>query len=264
MRSANSYNRIVIKIGSAVLANSNGIVRHNILSSISEDIAWLLKNDKEVLIVSSGAIALGRKKIKLSEMLTVAESQALAAHGQIELMSAWKKHLNKFSIPIGQILLTPKDTELKLSSKNAKQTVAKLLEAGCLPIINENDSTATDEIRFGDNDLLAANILDDGDQLWLIDWEYGGFNTPLFDLAGLAGNNGLSVLQEKQMLEQYFEQDWQKFWRPYNAMKCTSLMRETLWSMVSELYSEIEFDYAAYTVENLNRLNAAISDFKNT
>lgn len=126
------------------------------------------------------------------------------------------------------------------------------------------DATGRVDLVVGHNDLLAANILDDGDQLWLIDWEYGGFNTPLFDLAGLAGNNGLSVLQEQQMLEQYFEQDWQKFWRPYNAMKCTSLMRETLWSMVSELYSEIEFDYAAYTVENLNRLNAAISDFKNT
>ena len=126
------------------------------------------------------------------------------------------------------------------------------------------DATGRVDLVVGHNDLLAANILDDGDQLWLIDWEYGGFNTPLFDLAGLAGNNGLSVLQEQQMLEQYFEQDWQKFWRPYNAMKCTSLMRETLWSMVSELYSEIDFDYAAYTVENLNRLNAAILDFKNT
>ena len=158
MRSLNSYNKIVIKIGSAVLAGSNGLINHSILASISEDIAWLLKNGKEVLIVSSGAIALGRKKIKLSENLTLAESQALAAHGQIELMSAWKKHLNKFSIPIGQILLTPRDTELKLSSKNAQQTVSKLLEAGCLPIINENDSTATDEIRFGDNDLLAAKV----------------------------------------------------------------------------------------------------------
>jgi glutamate 5-kinase len=158
MRSVTSYNRIVIKIGSAVLAGSNGLVNHSILASISEDIAWLLKHDKEVLVVSSGAIALGRKKIKLSENLSLAESQALAAHGQIELMSAWKKHLNKFSIPIGQILLTPRDTELKLSSKNAKQTVSKLLEAGCLPIINENDSTATDEIKFGDNDLLAAKV----------------------------------------------------------------------------------------------------------
>lgn len=158
MRNLNSYNRIVIKIGSAVLAGSNGVVNQSILSSISEDIAWLFKNNKEVLIVSSGAIALGRKKIKLSKNLSLAESQALAAHGQIELMSAWKKHLNKFSIPIGQILLTPRDTELKISSKNATQTVSKLLEAGCLPIINENDSTATDEIKFGDNDLLAAKV----------------------------------------------------------------------------------------------------------
>ena len=158
MRNVNSYNRIVIKVGSAVLANSNGIVNQSILAAISEDIAWLLKNGKEVLIVSSGAIALGRKKMKLSDSSTLAESQALAAHGQIELMSAWKKHLNKFSIPIGQILLTPRDTELKLSSKNAKQTVSKLIEAGCLPIINENDSTATDEIKFGDNDLLASKV----------------------------------------------------------------------------------------------------------
>ena len=158
MHSITSYNRIVIKIGSAVLADSDGRVNHSILSSISEDVAWLIKNGKEVLIVSSGAIALGRKKIKFSENLTLPESQALAAHGQIELMSAWKKHLNKFSIPISQILLTPRDTELKLSSKNAQQTVNKLLEVGCLPIINENDTTATDEIKFGDNDILAAQI----------------------------------------------------------------------------------------------------------
>ena len=158
MRSLNLYNRIVIKIGSAVHAKPNGSVNHEILSAISEDIAWLLKKNKEVLVVSSGAIALGRKKIQLSQKFSLAESQAMAAHGQIELMSAWKKHLNEFSIPIGQMLLTPRDTELKVSSKNAKQTVSKLIEAGCLPIINENDSTATDEIKFGDNDLLAAKV----------------------------------------------------------------------------------------------------------
>ena len=125
------------------------------------------------------------------------------------------------------------------------------------------DATGQIDLVIGHNDLLAANILDDGDQLWLIDWEYGGFNTPLFDLAGLAGNNGLSILQEQQMLEQYFDRSWEIYWRPYQAMKCISLMRETLWSMISELYSEIEFDYAAYTSENLTRLNAAISDFQN-
>ena len=125
------------------------------------------------------------------------------------------------------------------------------------------DATGQIDLVIGHNDLLAANILDDGDQLWLIDWEYGGFNTPLFDLAGLAGNNGLSILQEQQILEQYFDRSWEIYWRPYQAMKCISLMRETLWSMISELYSEIEFDYAAYTSENLTRLNAAISDFQN-
>ena len=125
------------------------------------------------------------------------------------------------------------------------------------------DATGQVDLVIGHNDLLAANILDDGDHLWLIDWEYGGFNTPLFDLAGLAGNNGLSIVQEQQVLEQYFDRSWEIYWRPYQAMKCISLMRETLWSMISELYSEIDFDYAAYTSENLNRLDAAISDFQN-
>ena len=158
MRNPNSYKRIVIKVGSAVLAKPNGSVNHSVLSAISEDIAWLLKNKRDVLVVTSGAIALGRKKIKLSKITSLSESQAMAAHGQIELMSAWKKNLNKFSIPIGQMLLTPRDTELKISSQNAKQTISKLLGAGCLPVINENDSTATDEIKFGDNDLLAAKV----------------------------------------------------------------------------------------------------------
>jgi thiamine kinase-like enzyme len=123
-------------------------------------------------------------------------------------------------------------------------------------------ATGPVDLVVGHNDLLAANILDDGTQLWLIDWEYGGFNTPLFDLAGLAGNNGLSVSQEQKMLEQYFDKSWESYWRPYQAMKCTSLMRETLWSMVSEIYSEIEFDYGAYTSENLSRLSSAISEFQ--
>ena len=158
MRNVAQYNRIVIKVGSAVIAKPNGKLNQEILAAICEDVAWLFKKKKEILIVSSGAIALGRKEINLSKEITLADSQAMAAHGQIELMSAWKKHLNKFAIPIGQMLLTPRDTEMKLSSQNAKQTVSKLFEMGCMPIINENDSTATDEIKFGDNDLLAAKV----------------------------------------------------------------------------------------------------------
>ena len=101
---------------------------------------------------------MGRKNLALSKDLALAESQALAAHGQIELMIAWKKHMNNHGIHIGQMLLTPKETELQVSAKNAQRTIAKLLEVGCLPIINENDSTATDEIKFGDNDLLASKV----------------------------------------------------------------------------------------------------------
>lgn len=125
-------------------------------------------------------------------------------------------------------------------------------------------ATGPVELVIGHNDLLAANILDDGDRLWLIDWEYGGFNTPLFDLAGLAGNNGLHEGQERAMLEQYFEAPADARWRAYQAMKCASLMRETLWSMTSELHSDLDFDYSTYTEDNLSRLRAALTDFRNT
>lgn len=120
------------------------------------------------------------------------------------------------------------------------------------------------EIVLGHNDLLAANILDDGSRFWLIDWEYGGFNTPLFDLGGLATNNGLSEAQEIAMLEQYFEEDAVHRWRPYQAMKCASLMRETMWSMVSEIHSVLDLDYASYTAENHERLSRALQDFANS
>jgi thiamine kinase-like enzyme len=125
------------------------------------------------------------------------------------------------------------------------------------------EATGAVTLVVGHNDLLAANILDDGTRLWLIDWEYGGFNTPLFDLAGLAGNNGFSEAQEQEMLEQYFDAPAGTHWRAYQAMKCTSLMRETLWSMTSEIHSDLDFDYVAYTAENMARLNAALQDFQN-
>lgn len=125
------------------------------------------------------------------------------------------------------------------------------------------EATGAVTLVIGHNDLLAANILDDGTRLWLIDWEYGGFNTPLFDLAGLAGNNGFSEAQELDMLEQYFNVPAETQWRAYQAMKCTSLMRETLWSMTSEKHSTLDFDYAAYTAQNMERLNAALKDFQN-
>jgi thiamine kinase-like enzyme len=118
------------------------------------------------------------------------------------------------------------------------------------------------EIVFGHNDLLAANFLDDGDRLWLIDWDYAGFNTPLFDLGGLASNNELSPEMEKAMLELYYEQPMtDELHRRYEAMKCASLLRETMWSMISEIHSTIDFDYAAYTAENLARFDRAYAAF---
>lgn len=114
----------------------------------------------------------------------------------------------------------------------------------------------------GHGDMLAANILDDGDRLWLIDWEYGGYSSPLFDLAGLASNNGLNEADERDMLEQYFEAPHESYWSAYQAMKCTSLLRETLWSMTAEVYSTLDFDYVAYTAENRQRLSAAMHNFR--
>jgi len=126
-------------------------------------------------------------------------------------------------------------------------------------------ATGPVDIVFGHNDLLPGNILDDGKRLWLIDWDYAGFNTPLFDLGGLASNNGLSESQERWLLEAYFEEQVQdELLHRYQAMKCASLLRETLWSMVSEIHSALDFDYAEYTRENLERFNRAYLAFGQT
>ena len=101
------------------------------------------------------------------------------------------------------------------------------------------------------------------DRLWLVDWEYGGFNSPLFDLGGLASNADLPAEAEQEMLVRYFgEAPDAAFLKRYAAMKCGSLLRETMWSMVSEITSEIDFDYAAYTAENLSRYDAALAAWK--
>ena len=114
------------------------------------------------------------------------------------------------------------------------------------------------EIVFGHNDLLPANFLDDGSRLWVIDWEYAGYNTPLFDLGGLSSNNDFSYEEETYLLENYFENKINdKLLLQYNSLKCASLLRETMWSMVSELTSKIDFDYANYTQENLLKFNQA-------
>ena len=110
------------------------------------------------------------------------------------------------------------------------------------------------EIVFGHNDLLAANFLDDGSKIWVIDWEYGGFNDPLFDIGGLASNNDFDLDMENLALEMYFDkQPSKELIIKYNAMKTASLLRETMWSMVSEITSKLDFSYADYTSENLSK-----------
>ncbi len=118
------------------------------------------------------------------------------------------------------------------------------------------------EIVFGHNDLLAANFIDDGTRLWLIDWDYGGFNCPLFDLANLASNNLFSPAEDDHLLEDYFETPaTDELRRKLRAMKCASLLREAMWSMVSEIHLDIDVDYVAYTTENLERFERAYKDF---
>ena len=120
------------------------------------------------------------------------------------------------------------------------------------------------EIVFGHNDLLAANFIDDGERLWLIDFDYAGFNSPLFDLSNLASNNELDEAQELAMLEAYYDVEPNDATiGSYQAMKCASLLRETLWSMVSELHSRVDMDFADYTQKNLQRFEKAYTDFRN-
>lgn len=119
------------------------------------------------------------------------------------------------------------------------------------------------DVVFGHNDLLAANFIDDGKRLWLVDWDYAGFNSPLFDLGGLASNSELPTEQAEQILTLYFgkpvDDDLR---RRAAAMTAASLLRETMWSMVSEIYSTVDFDYGAYTAENLRRFETAYAAFQ--
>ncbi len=154
--------RIVIKIGSSLLVDPGRGIKESWLETLVEDIANLHQHGKQILIVSSGAIALGRKVLDLPKRpLKLDESQAAAAVGQIELGRAWSKALSMQDMVPGQILLTLNDTEGRASRRsylNARDTIERLLSFGAVPVINENDTIATSEIRYGDNDRLAARV----------------------------------------------------------------------------------------------------------
>ncbi len=119
------------------------------------------------------------------------------------------------------------------------------------------------EMVFGHNDLLPANFLHDGSRMWLIDWDYGGFGSPLFDLGGLAANAGLSEAQERRVLAAYFARPVDAdLWRRYLAMKAAAALREAMWSMVQEIHSTLDFDYATYTADYLATYRAALTAFE--
>lgn len=124
-------------------------------------------------------------------------------------------------------------------------------------------ATGAIDLVFGHNDLLAANFIDDGRRLWLVDWDYAGWNTPLFDLGGLSSNNGFGAADDDAMLEDYFEAaPTDALRRRFKAMLCASLLREALWSLVSESRSTIDFDYVAYSEQNLTRFDDAWAGFQ--
>ena len=150
---------IVIKIGSSLLIDDNKKIRKKWLSEFAKDIHDLLKQNKKVIIVSSGAIAMGCRKLNLQKKsLKLDKSQAVASIGQIELMNLFSKIFDKSKINISQILLTLEDTEQRRRALNAKRTFDNLFQLGFVPIVNENDSIATSEIKYGDNDRLASRV----------------------------------------------------------------------------------------------------------
>lgn len=150
---------LVIKIGSSTLISDEGKVREQWLAALAEDIAALRKRGTNVIVVSSGAVALGRKVIGFtSKNIRLEEKQAAAACGQIRLMEAWQRALGVYDLQVGQILLTADDTENRRRYLNARTTMNTLLEHGIIPIVNENDTVTTREMRYGDNDRLAASV----------------------------------------------------------------------------------------------------------
>jgi glutamate 5-kinase len=155
----NKSKKIIIKIGSSILIDKRGKLKKNWLKDFVSDVKHLLHKKKKIIIVSSGAIALGSEYLGIKKKkLKVDQSQAIASIGQIILMDFYKKVFDSSKIKISQILLTLDDTEQRRRSINAKRTIDNLLSMGIIPIVNENDTTATTEIKYGDNDRLASRV----------------------------------------------------------------------------------------------------------
>lgn len=160
MASLTEARRIVVKIGSALLVDQeNGSLRSEWLAGLAQDIARLRSEGREIVLVSSGAIALGRRVLGLVPGdLSLEDTQAAAAVGQTRLVQAWEQALSQHGLMTAQVLLTLEDTQRRRRYLNGRATLAALLNVGAIPLVNENDTVATDEIRYGDNDRLAARV----------------------------------------------------------------------------------------------------------
>ena len=160
MATLTSARRLVVKIGSALLVDrKTGLLRNEWLFSLAQDVVWLKEQGTDVILVSSGSIALGRGVLGLSmATLPLEKSQAAAAVGQIRLARAYEEALTPHGITTAQVLVTLEDSEDRRRYLNSRATLETLLGLGVVPIVNENDTVATDEIRYGDNDRLAAQI----------------------------------------------------------------------------------------------------------
>ncbi len=160
VRDLEQSGRIVVKIGSSLLIDrARGRLRRHWLDALADDLAALHRAGKDLLVVSSGAIGLGRRRLGLKPgELRLEDSQAAAAAGQIQLAHAYEEALARHDIPVAQLLLTSEDTEQRRRYLNARGTIENLLAKRALPVVNENDTIATEEIRFGDNDRLAARV----------------------------------------------------------------------------------------------------------
>ena len=155
----NKAKKIVIKLGSSTIVDSKGKFKKKWLLSLIQDIKELRKNNQEIVIVSSGSIALGQSYLKIKNKKVKLEmSQAVASVGQIYLINEFQKLFEKNKIKIGQILITPDDTEQRRRALNARRTFENLFKLKAIPVVNENDTTATSEIKYGDNDRLAARV----------------------------------------------------------------------------------------------------------
>ena len=194
IKSIDKAKRIVLKVGSSLIVNpKTGYINSAWLENLAQDILFLLSKNKEILIVSSGAIALGKIELNLqNKSLKLSEKQAAAAAGQIVLAKSWKNVFEKIQIKCGQILVGHSDLETKRNAMNTRATLNTLIKLKVIPIINENDTVATLEIRYGDNDQLAARIaqLAEADVLIL-----------LSDIDGLYSKDPKSSMEAKFIAE---------------------------------------------------------------